>query len=146
MNRAPHWILLLIVQCAILCLSGPSGSTVHAAEKGAPKQIYGRVQENLKVELENGTTWELTKDESFPVIRSVAEHKKVVLRLANTNFTVDAARVEIVEAKEETKALQSYRKAVGRYLDRATTHWRSIHEKATGAPETPPKPEPAPKP
>jgi hypothetical protein len=100
---------------------------IFAAE--APKEIFGRVIAAVAVELDNGQKWEVQKADCFPIIKSVQEHKRVVLKLASTSFALPADQIEILTASEERKAVLRYRQIVGRYLEQATNHWRTIHEK-----------------
>jgi hypothetical protein len=78
------------------------------------------------VQLGDGSRWLMDKGDTFPVVMFKEQQTKVVLQLAGTNFTTEAARVKVIEEKSVTpEQLATYRNNVQHYLDSRAEKWKT---------------------
>jgi hypothetical protein len=106
-------LVLLIALAAVL----PAGA-------GERVIMYAMLTEALRVDLTDGSQWQMDKGDCFPVVAYKESHTKVILQLAGAQFRVPADKTRIVAAKEMEEAVKSYRENVNTYIASASDKWK----------------------
>ena len=118
-----HRLFLLII--AALLFSG----TLHAGEK-KHFVLYATLLAETRAEMADGSHWIMDKGDTFPVMMFKEQQTKIVLQLAGTSFTTDAARVKVLEESDVTpEQLATYRTNVQHYIDGRSEQWKTQHFK-----------------
>jgi hypothetical protein len=115
------------VMKSFVCVLGLLGALLSAlaAERVL---LYARLNDNLVVELTDGSKWKMDKGDCFPVVAYKEAHTKLILQLAGTQFIIPAAKANIVPEKEEAQAVEKYRANVNTYINGYANRWRTDAE------------------
>jgi hypothetical protein len=88
--------------------------------------LYATLNAETRVEMADGSHWIMDKGDTFPVLMFKEQQTKVVLQLAGTNFTIESARVKVLEDKDvTTEQMATYRTNVQHYIDGRAEKWKS---------------------
>ncbi|MEI9894988.1 MAG: hypothetical protein WDN28_14140 [Chthoniobacter sp.] len=105
------------------------GGGLHGAEK-KHFVLYAVFTADTGVQLADGPRWKMDKGDTFPLVMFKERQTKVVLQLAGTTFTTEAANVQVLEEKDLTpEQAATYRNNVQHYLDSRAEKWKTEQAK-----------------
>lgn len=107
---------------AVIALLFLSCDAAFASKK--PYVRYAVFLEDTQVDLSDGARWMMDKGDCFPIYMFKERQTKVVLKLGAATFMTDRQRLRIMDEKEESEALVSYRKNLATYLKNQPDKWK----------------------
>jgi len=111
----------LVLILLTLVLAG----NLHGAEK-KHFVLYAMFTADTGVQLADGPRWMMDKGDTFPLVMYKEQQTKVVLQLAGTTFTTEAANVKVIEERDLTpEQVATYRTNVQHYLDSRAEKWKA---------------------